>query len=334
MDIIARVEKFPEVDGQAPVTSLKYSCGGSAANTAVACAALGLKAGFIGRIGQDNIGKDLLGNFKACDIDISCVVIDPGLPSGQVFIASETGKGTGQKMMYAYPGAPQALSVSDITGCRHILATSLVVHMASLRVIEPFLEIARIAREPGSDFLLSFNPGTMISKRGYDEIKDILDAVDLLVLSRNELESIFGLAGVDANVKACFSKTNVQLLVVTFGSRGSNYFTRGCSSTIAPIFHVPTVNTTGAGDAFCAGFMASFLDMFKAWQAGQPPAAVNPMRAAFSGFIASEGAKPDALRKCLLAGNAVSSFVVQSDGAQDNLPTMAQVEALVKTIDE
>ena len=329
MDTIAQVEEFPEIDGQAPVIHLQYAFGGSAANMAVACAKLGMKAGFVGRVGADNIGKDMLGNFKAFDIDTSGVIVDADLPSGQVFIAVEKSTRKGQKIMYAYPGAPQVLSGADINRASGVLERSTVVHMASLRTVEPFEMVARLAKSGSGDFITSFNPGTMISNLGYEGIKDVLDGVDILILSRNELESIFGFAGVENNVAACFSKTPARVLAVTFGARGSNYFTRSYSSTIVPIFTVPTVNTTGAGDAFCAGFMATFLPAFKEWIGNEGVHGTN--REAFDAFMEAEGKKPDAFRECLRFSNAVSSFVVQSDGAQDNLPAREQVEALLKS---
>ena len=327
MDTIAHVDNFPEIDGQAPVKKLEKTFGGSAANAAVASSVLGLKSGWVGKIGKDHVGEDLIQNFKNRGIDTRGVVIDPILPSGQVFIAVETRSGNGQKVMYAYPGAPQTMNAEDIKDKIDYLSKGLVVHLASLKNAQPFEEAARLSKE--GDYILSMNPGTMIAGLGFDNLKVILDQLDILILSRNELDAIFGSAKLTKNVETCFSKTNVKLLVVTFGRRGSNFYFSGYTSDIVPIFKVPTVNTTGAGDAFCAGFLYKFIKDMKAWLDNQE--SIDSFKGKFCEYMSLLKHTPEKLKDYLVFANGVSSFVVQANGAQENLPSVEKVDSLIQT---
>jgi ribokinase len=325
IDTIARIDQFPEADGLAPVQSLKTSFGGSAANTAIACSKLGLKTGFLGKIGSDNAGRELFMNFQKNRVDTNGLIYNPEVPSGQVFIAVEN---LGQKIMFSFPGAPQTLSREDVNTRISYLAKAYIVHLASLKSTDPFEEIAAHAVE--GDYLLSLNPGTTIASLGYERLQPILDSLDILIVSRNELQSMFGHSSIEDNVKYCFSKTAVKMLVVTFGVRGSNFYFPDVTGNIVPIFKVQTVNTTGAGDAFSAGFFATFLTCFKEYIENSG-ADCEPCRTTFEAFANGMKEDNECLSHCLLFANATAAFVVQGDGAQVNLPTYEMVDEFMSS---
>jgi sugar/nucleoside kinase (ribokinase family) len=81
-DIIANTSRHPEDEQESFVDELTYASGGSAANTAAACAMLELRSGFVGRVGIDSFGDELLSNFQAIGVDVWGVVRDPDRPSG------------------------------------------------------------------------------------------------------------------------------------------------------------------------------------------------------------------------------------------------------------
>ncbi len=319
MDIIAKIDKFPEIDDQVAVKALSYAPGGSAANTAVSAAKLGLKVGFVGKVGRDHNGIELIKAFQDAGVDTDGIIVDADLPSGQVFIPVDQ---HAERMIFAFPGAPQALKREDIITKASFLEKALVVHLGSLRVTEPLVEAAMRASEQGS--IVSMNPGGINAMRGYGALKDILDNVDILVVSRRELDKMFGRADIDGNASICFQNTGVKLLVVTLGPRGSKYYYAGASGEIEPIFDVPAVNTTGAGDTFFAGFMANLLKQFKDTIPSVRNAGIS-YRTAFDEFLKQQSAAPGFFQQCLTFGNAAAAFIVQGESARERMPSWEMV---------
>jgi sugar/nucleoside kinase (ribokinase family) len=319
MDIIAKVEKFPEIDDQVAVKALTYAPGGSAANTVVSAAKLGLKVGFMGKVGRDHNGIELIKAFQDVGVDTDGIIVDTDQPSGQVFIPVDQ---HADRMIFAFPGAPQALKREDVVAKASFLEKAMVVHLGSLRVTEPLVEAAERASKLGA--IVSMNPGGINATRGYKALKGILDHVDVLVVSRREFDKMFGLADIEKNAKICFENTGVKLLVVTLGPRGSKYYYAGTSGEIEPIFDVPAVNTTGAGDAFFAGFMAKLLKQFKD---SLPPIKKEGMsyKTAFHAFLKHQNEKPAFFQECLTFGNATAAFIVQGESARVNMPTWDMV---------
>jgi len=319
MDIIAKIDKFPEIDDQVAVKSLSYAPGGSSANTVVSAAKLGLKVGFVGKVGRDHNGIELIKAFQDAGVDTDGIIVDADLPSGQVFIPVDQ---HADRIIFAFPGAPQALKREDIIAKASFLEKALVVHLGSLRVTEPLIEAARLASEHSS--IVSMNPGGINAMRGYKALKDILDYVDVLVVSRRELDKMFGRADIDSNASICFENTGVKLLVVTLGPKGSKYYYAGTSGEIEPIFDVPAVNTTGAGDAFYAGFIANIIKQFKESLPALKKEGMS-YKASFDEFLKLQGAKPSFFQQCLTFGNATAAFIVQGESARVNMPSWDMV---------
>ncbi len=319
MDIIAKIDKFPELDDQVAVKALTYAPGGSAANSVVAAAKLGLKVGFMGKVGRDHNGIELIKAFQDVGVNTDGIIVDADLPSGQTFIPVDQ---HADRMIFAFPGAPQALKREDVVAKASCLEKAMVVHLGSLRVSEPLVEAARRASKLGA--IVSMNPGGINATRGYKALKDILDHVDVLVVSRRECDKMFGLADIERNAKICFEHTGVKLLVVTLGPRGSKYYYAGNSGEIEPIFDVPAVNTTGAGDAFYAGFMAKILIRFKELLPTVKTEGMSYKRS-FHEFLKTQSAEPSFFQQCLTFGNATAAFIVQGESARVNMPSWDMV---------
>ncbi|MFX0100268.1 MAG: carbohydrate kinase family protein [Candidatus Hodarchaeota archaeon] len=315
IDIVARIEKFPGPDDQVFISSLNHRYGGSAANTAVACAKLGLKTGFLGKIADDAMGQELINSFKEACVNVEAIIKVSGIPSGQVFVALDQ---SGDRRMFTYPGAPQLLTVDEIKERVPFLSSSYMVHMSSLSTPEPHLEVARNSRENG--YLLSMNPGAMISSMDYSGVKPIFDNLDMLFVSKNEITRIFEQSDINDNVEACFDKSSVKLIVLTLGDKGSQFFLKDYESEIAPAYEVPVIDTTGAGDAFCGAFLSCMMPFFKKWIKENARDESTPKQC-FHEFILEMKETPGQFVKCLKRGNIVSSYVIQKEGAREGFPT-------------
>ncbi len=267
VDITLKVDKFPEPDQEIEINSSLISPGGSASNTAVAASRLGLSVGFIGKVGDDLMGIMALEDLKRERIDISQVKKLKGIATGLVvvFVFPD-----GQRAMIANHGANLHMEKNDLES--EFIKVSEAVHVGGGK-IEVAEEALKIAKEQGK--LTSFDPGSVLSSLGLEKLKKILENADLVFLNRKELRAITGF-GDERGLKKIL-EADVKLVILKIGEGGSLVFSEE-GKVEAKAFSVPVVDTTGAGDAFNAGFLASFIkerDVFKACVVGNAVAALK-----------------------------------------------------------
>jgi ribokinase len=252
VDRIASLDYFPKVDGETFVGSLEVRPGGSAANFAVACSRLGLKSGFIGMIGDDSEGNFLREDLRKEGVDTSGVVSTNVYPTGQVYIALDR---EGKRMMFAFSGAANALNEKDINV--KYIASSKFLHIADLKNVKPLIAAAKKAQD--AETKVSLNPGELIAVQGYDEIKGLLSNVDVFISSRNEVNQIFRTENLEYAIKKVF-KSGPEIAVITLGSEGCIVADSWEVLHRVPAFKTEVVDTTGAGDAFCAGLLTMLVE--------------------------------------------------------------------------
>jgi len=244
-DIIARTSRHPEDEQETFVDALTQARGGSAANTAAACAMLEMRTGFVGRLGIDSFGDDLLSDFRAIGVDVWSVVRDPDRPSGLCYIAVDD---EGRRRMYAHSGAAGALLASDLDA--DYLRSARVVHLADLYNIEPLAAAAEIAHGHAT---VCLNPGGLIVSQGMDAVRPLLESVDVYISPLEEARTLFGEMKPQELLSATQS-VGPNTVVLTCGDRGC-VAARGDERVEVPAFSVDAVDSTGAGDAFSAGFI-------------------------------------------------------------------------------
>jgi ribokinase len=252
LDRTASIDYFPKVDGETFVRSLEVRPGGSAANFAVACQRLGIKSGFVGMVGDDLEGNYLIEDLKKEGVDIAGVVSTKAYPTGQVYIALDR---EGKRMMFAYSGAANALSEEDINA--KYIASSQFLHIADLKNVKPLIAAAKKAQD--AETKVSLNPGELITVQGYDEIKDLLSNVDIFVSSRNEVNQVFRTENLEYAIRKVL-KSGPEIAVITLGSEGCIAADSWEALHRIAAFKTEVVDTTGAGDAFCAGLITMLVE--------------------------------------------------------------------------
>lgn len=259
MDFIAEVEDFSSIEEEAFVLNFEVEHGGSAANTAVACANLGLRSGFIGKIGEDELGAELANGLKKVGVDISHVKIVKGYKSGICMIIRDK---SGKRQMYSFSGAANLLSDEEVD--EDYIISSKFLHIADLRNIAPLQRAALIASKAGVK--VSFNPGGLISGLGYNKVEGLLSLADVLVLSENDAMKLYATDDMQRIFRSAF-KSGLELVAVTLGKKGCIIADKKKKYSI-PSFHVKAVDFTGAGDAFSAGMIYSLVNNFSTFEAG------------------------------------------------------------------
>jgi ribokinase len=258
VDMVAKVERHPLEDDEVFVSDLTLLSGGAAANTAYACAKLGLGTAFIGKLGpHDEFGGKIIGDFQEVSLDTSLIKYSDIYGTGSAYVALNS---KGDRRIYAHSGAANYLSKEDIVPDE--IKRARVIFLSSLKNIDPFIEAAKIARK--QEITVILNPGMLIIDLGLDHIKELLEKIEILILSQREYTTLLSIKNPELDEKLIFKSSNallklgIKVLVITMGNKGA-FITNGKDSALIPPSKVEEViDTTGAGDAFSAGFIYKF----------------------------------------------------------------------------
>jgi len=245
IDMVALIDKFPGIDQEVFVPKLELMGGGSAANFAIACARLGLKTGFIGKLGKDAFGERLMQDFKEENVETEGVVFSAEIPTGICYAAVDK---RGNRILYAFSGAANDLQPGDLD--EEYLRSFQVIHLASLKNLDPLLKAAEVVQNTNTRICL--NPGSLIVDQGLKVCQKLLKLTNIFIGSQGEVKQLFQTDNLLKAVEKLLEY--VEIVVVTQGEKGSLIATTESQINI-PAEKVKVVDTTGAGDAFSAGFI-------------------------------------------------------------------------------
>lgn len=236
-DVTLRVDALPDPDGEATVESERAAGGGSAANVAGALCDLGTDASLLGSVGDDECGRTAREQLEAKGVDCGPVVTVGGERTATKYVVVES---SGEVMVLGRPGANEAFTADDLPAAE--LARADHLHLTSQNPTTA-TRLAGRAREAGVP--VSFDPGRRIDRRAYGTA---LSAVDYVFL--NDREAALALDAFELSA---------QTLVLKRGPEGAEVRCGG-ERTAHPGYPIDAVDTTGAGDAFAAGFIAARAD--------------------------------------------------------------------------
>lgn len=251
LDRIYQVNRLAGPDEESYIKNRSESCGGSAANTIIGLSRLGLKTGFLGKVATDGEGEILLNNLKKEGIDTSALIIAPEGRSGTVhgFVDEE-----GERALYVDPGVNDQVLLKEIdyaysANCKLLHLSSFVGE--SIKAQESVLE-----RIP-EDVAVSMDPGMLYAHQGLKNLEKLLNGTDILLLNQQELDVLLPGLNFEDQVETLFDY-DITLLAVKNGSEGC-FVSDGAEYHHIYAFEVPCLDTTGAGDAFNAGFIYGIL---------------------------------------------------------------------------
>ena len=235
--------------------SARETSGGSAANTMAGLAALGLRAGFIGQVADDQLGEIFAHDIRALGVEYRTPPWPGDVPTGRCLILVTP---DGQRTMNTFPGASHYLSAQALDE-QQIRDAAILYLEAYLWVPDgPRAAMGRaieVAHAAGRKVGFTLSDIVCIAKRR-DSFVELIErgAIDMLFANENELKALAAVGGFEEAVAALEDK--VPLLVVTCSEKGAVAVERGrrVSVPAAPVEKV--IDTTGAGDLFAAGFLA------------------------------------------------------------------------------
>ena len=231
--------------------------GGSAGNTAVGLASLGLRAGFLGKVGADPLGEVYHHDITAAGVAFLSSAPSRDLPTGRSMINVTP---DGQRTMSTFLGAANQLAPDDVDPSA--IAEAEWVYLEGYLFDPPqaraaFRKAAQAARGAGRRIALSLSDAFVV-ERHREELLDFIGSdVDLVFANEVEALGLFQTADRDRALDALAGR--VAMAAVTLGAEGSVTVQGAQREAVSAAPVAQVVDTTGAGDQYAAGFLAGLV---------------------------------------------------------------------------
>lgn len=269
--------------GMGPTTVVS---GGSAANTMAGIASLGLKAAFIGKVKDDEAGREFAHDIRRAGVVYETSFAADGLATARCLVLVTP---DGQRTMNTFLGASQALAPEDID--ESLVRAAKILYLEGYLWDPPaakaaFARAAKASRAQGRRVALSLSDAFCVD-RYRDEFLQLIreGAVDILFANESELHSLYETADFETALRALSSEAGL-LGIVTRSENGVVVVEKGDRVAVSAFPVTEVVDTTGAGDLFAAGFLAGLARGFS----NRDSSALGALAAAE--VIAHFGARP------------------------------------------
>lgn len=290
---------------------LEANPGGAPCNVLSMLQNYGRKTAFIGKVGNDMFGRMLTEAVKSVGIDVRGLKTDPEIHTTLAFVHTFE-NGDRDFSFYRNPGADMMLKKAEVD--TDLIRDSKIFHFGTLSSTDTEVREATryaidVAKEAGD--IITFDPNLRPPLwRSMDDAKREIEyglaRCDVLKISDNEVEFMCGTDDYDKGAQTLIDKYGIPLVLVTMGRDGSRAYYRGMRVEAAPFLQENTIETTGAGDTFCATILNFVLK------------------------YGLDGFDEEKLKELLVTGNAAASLVTTRKGALKVMPTVEEIEALIR----
>ncbi|MEM4637416.1 MAG: carbohydrate kinase family protein [Candidatus Woesearchaeota archaeon] len=230
------------------IKELEFFTGGGGTNTAVAFSRLGLKTGWIGRVGSDDNGRFILEEIEKEGVTFLGYV---GGKSGYSVVLDAI---ESDRTIFTYKGCNNDLSYRKIKSLNtkwFYLSSMMEKSFNTLKKISYYANI--------HDKKIAFNPSLYLAKRGFKFLKPILRNTEIIILNKEEAQALLNLKN-DNEYYLLYElyKKGPKIIVITDGKNGVFCFDSYEKTfySVKPL-KIKVKETTGAGDAFASGFVAA-----------------------------------------------------------------------------
>lgn len=286
--------------------------GGAPCNVLAMLQKLGKQTAFIGKVGNDMFGRQLTEAVSSVGVDTRALKMDDEVHTTLAFVHTFPG-GDRDFSFYRNPGADMMLTKDEVD--TELIKDSKIFHFGTLSSTHEDVRDATryaidVAKEAGA--IITFDPNLRPplwaslddAKR---EIEYGLGKCDVLKISDNEVEFLFGTTDYDEGAKILQEKYNIPLILITLGPDGSRAYYKDLRVEVAPFLNENTIETTGAGDTFCASAINYVLEH------------------------GLDNLTAENLEELLTFANAAASLITTKKGALKVMPEKEEVLAFIES---
>ena len=244
-DTLVRIDRLPVWEDRVPVLEAGSQGGGVVGTAMYAAARLGSRVGLVGRVGDDDTGRAMRGDFARVGVDVSHFDLQSGAASPYTVVLVDAA--TGSRSFLVYRGSAPHLTEADLDPT--FIGQAKYVHLDGIQPTAA-LGAARLARRLG----------VAVSVDGSDVVgalppvmRELVGLADVLICARSFAEALTGLRDEEPMARALLG-FGPRIGVVTLAERGSLLATGG-ELIRQPGYPVEVVDTTGAGDVYHGAFL-------------------------------------------------------------------------------
>ena len=281
--------------------------GGAPGNVLAMLNNLGKKTSFIGKVGNDQFGLMLKETLEGLGIGTENLMLDDEVRTTLAFVHTFE-DGDRDFSFYRNPGADMMLRADEVQ--EELIQSARIFHFGTLSmthdgVREATKKALDVAKASG--VMISFDPNLREPLwKSHDEAKEQvlygLQYTDILKISDNEIQWLTGEEDYTEGVKKIREMKDIPLILVSMGKEGSRAYYKDMIVEVKSFLQKNTIETTGAGDTFCANVLSFVLD---------------------NGL---ENLTEEGLKEMLTFANAAASIITTKKGALKVMPTKADVE--------
>ncbi|MHA6250779.1 sugar kinase [Oceanobacillus sp. CAU 1775] len=278
--------------------TFEKSVGGAELNVAIGCSRLGMKTGWLSRLGKDDFGEYIYNFARGEGVDVSQVELVEDYPTSLNFKEIRA-DGTTKTIYYRHK-SPILTLTADLLDEEYI-KNAKILHLTgiypaidpkNISVMEKAIDLAK-----KHGVKVSFDPNIRLrmwsKEQARDVLKKILPKVDILLAGDEEMEIIIGEKN-PLKIIEEVKKMGVSFVAIKQGEKGSTGYHKGVITEVSAIEATKVVDTVGAGDGFDAGALYGIL---QDWP----------------------------LEKTLKFANAIGCIVVEVNGDNKGLPSYDEV---------
>ena len=292
--LVKPVNRLPPPGGLLPVDSVEMAMGGCASNTAIALSRLGVPAALWGKLGRDTFGAYSLEMLRKDGVDTRSVIQDPNVSTSATLVLVDS---MGQRSFLHSMAANDHIRFQDVP--LRLLSSFQHLHIGGYFLFpaldgKPMARILQRARQEG--VTTSLDTAWDLEGRWMKALKPCLPYLDYFMPSEREVRMLLPrfTTGQYRQAAAEFLKMGCRTVIIKRGEKGSYLLNWDRVELNIPAFRTKVVDTTGAGDCFCAGFIKG---LSLGWE----------------------------LRDCLRLGNAAGACAVKALGATAGIKDFRQL---------
>jgi len=237
------------------VKHLETHTGGGGSNSAVALSNLGLKAAYLGKLGNDNNARILENEFRQHKISLLNKNKSKFHTDEAFILNSEQEK---DRIIYVHKGSSEDLTIKDIPK----RLNSNWFYLATL-VGKSFPVLNHLSQYAQKNQIKTlFNPSTYLAKQGLKKLKPLLKNTNILILNKEEAKLLLKTKNNNTNNLLKNLKKYVRnTIIITNGPKKFHAFHQNNLYSLQPP-KVKIIHTAGAGDAFNSGFLAGIIKKY------------------------------------------------------------------------
>lgn len=284
------------------VGQFQRKIGGAELNVMLGCARLGLRSGWISRLGKDEFGRHIVNTVRGEGVDVSEVKLEEGYATSLNFKEVQE-SGAGRTFYYRLPSPTETLTPDTLP--EDYIKQAKILHVTGVfPAIQPqnrevILRAMQMAKENGVK--VSFDPNIRLRLWSKEEARQTmltyLPYVDYLLTGREELEILFDSEN-DGFLREKLGGYSFEQIIMKDGDKGSAVLQNGSWKHVAGFPVAKVVDTVGAGDGFDSGFLYGILQNWP-------------------------------VERSLQFANAIGAMVVQVSGDNEGLPYLEEVEGFL-----